>query len=90
MEAKREESFELQEEMSRWLFNCDHHFFDEISMKMIVTTKEAFELKYKSGKTMFAQEVVCAAVLLHPRPIFILSAPAVAFNAPGFCQIQSQ
>ena len=36
--------FELQEEMSRWLFN---HFFDddgngEMSMKMIVTTKEAF------------------------------------------------
>ena len=54
MEAKREESFELQEEMSRWLFNCDHHFFDEISMKMIVTTKEAFEPKSKSGKTMFA------------------------------------
>ena len=60
METKREESFELQEEMSRCLFTCDHHFFDEISMKMIVTTKEAFEPKSKSGKTMFAQEAVCA------------------------------
>ena len=27
---------------------------------MIVRTKEAFELNYKRGKTMFAQKVVCA------------------------------
>ena len=59
------ERFELLEETSRWLFNCDHHFYDndgngEISLKMIVTTKEAFELKYKSDKTMFAQVAVCA------------------------------
>ena len=62
---KREESFELLEEISRWFFNYDHHFFDgdgndQISMKMIVRTKEAFELNYKRGKTIFAQKVVCA------------------------------
>ena len=47
------------DEMSR----CDHHIFDddgngEMLMKMIMTTKEAFELKYKRGKTMFAEETV--------------------------------
>ena len=57
--------FELLEEISRWFFNSDHHFFDDdgndqISMKMIVRTKEAFELNYKRGKTIFAQKVVCA------------------------------
>ena len=67
----------------------DHHFFDddgndEISMKMILTTMEAFELNYERGKTMFAQVVVCAPRSSPRCP------PAVAFNAAGLCQIQSQ
>ena len=38
------ETFELQEKMSRWLFNCHHHSYDddctsEMSMKMIVRMK---------------------------------------------------
>ena len=85
---EREESFELLEEISRWFFNYDHHFFDDdgndqISMKMIVRTKKAFDLNYKRGKAMFAQEVVCA-------PPSSIAALSVAFNAAGFCQIQSQ
>ena len=38
----------------------DHHFFDDDgnAEMLIMTTKEAFELKYKRGKTMFAQEAV--------------------------------
>ena len=57
-------------------------------MKMVVTTKEAFELTYKREKTMFAQEAFAprSSPDLHPR----LAALAVAFNAAGFCQIQSQ
>ena len=61
---------ELLEETSRWFFNCDHHFFDdngngEISMKMIVTTKEAFELKYKREKQCLLRS---PSVLLYPLP----------------------
>ena len=49
---ERIERFKLQEEMSRWLFNFHYHFYDddyngEMSMKMIVRTKEIFQLKCK-------------------------------------------
>ena len=40
-------------------------------------------IMYKRGKAMFAQEVVCA-------PPSSIAALSVAFNAAGFCQIQSQ
>ena len=36
------------ERLNRCLFNCDHHFYDddgEMSMDMIVTTKEGFQQK---------------------------------------------
>ena len=53
--SERIERFELQEEMSRWFFNCDYHFFDddgngEMSMK------EAFELKYVQKR----KNIVCS------------------------------
>ena len=46
-----DERFELQEAMSRWLFNFHHHFYDdecngEMSMNMIVRMK-VFQLKCK-------------------------------------------
>ena len=48
---ERIERFKLQEEMSRWLFNFHHHFYDdecngEMSMNMIVRMK-VFQLKCK-------------------------------------------
>ena len=49
--SERTERFELQEAMSRWLFNFHHHFYDdecngEMSMNMIVRMK-VFQLKCK-------------------------------------------
>ena len=45
--SERIERFELQEAMSRWLFNFHHHFYDDdcngvMSMKMVVMMKEVF------------------------------------------------
>ena len=49
--SERIEHFKLQDEMSRWLFNFHHHFYDdecngEMSMNMIVRMK-VFQLKCK-------------------------------------------
>ena len=59
--------------------------YRQISMNMNVTTKEAFEQKYKRGKQ--------SSLLLDPRSpssILILAAQVLAFNAAGICQIQLQ
>ena len=65
--SERIQRFELHEEISRWLFNCDHHFFDddgngEMSMNMIVTTKEVFQLKKYVQKR---KNNVCSGLLLN-------------------------
>ena len=66
----REESFELLEEISRWFFNYDHHFFDgdgndQISMKMIVRTKKAFDLNYvqKRKSNVCSGGRLCSSIL---------------------------
>ena len=48
-------------------------------MNMIVTTKEVFQLKYKRGKTMFAQ----AAVFPHQRGVVILAPPCTSSRLQG-------
>ena len=48
-------------------------------MNMIVTTKEVFQLKYKRGKTMFAQ----AAVFPHQRGVVILAPPCTRSRLQG-------
>ena len=67
---EREESFELLEEISRWFFNYDHHFFDgdgndQISMKMIVRTKKAFDLNYvqKRKSNVCSGGRLCSSIL---------------------------
>ena len=62
IESERTERFELQEAMSRWLFNFHHHFYDdecngEMSMNMIVRMK-VFSAEMQKGKLMFAQAAV--------------------------------
>ena len=90
--SERIERFDLQEERSRWVFNCDHYFYDddgnangEMSMNMIVTTKEVFQLKYKRGKTMFAQ----AAVFPHQRGVVILAPPCTRSRLQGIRYLSS-
>ena len=63
--SERTERFKLQDEMSRWLFNFHHHFYDddcngEMSMKMIVRMKEIFSAEMQKGKPMFTQAGVFA------------------------------
>ena len=65
--SKRIQRLELHEEISRCLFNCDHHFFDddgngEMSMNMIVTTKEVFQLKKYVQKR---KNNVCSGLLFN-------------------------
>ena len=54
------ELFELYEEISRWLFNFDHHFFDNDCKDDRDDEGSFWAEMYKRGKTMFAQEGVCA------------------------------
>ena len=81
------ESFELQEEMSRWLFNFHHHFYDddcngEMSMKMIVRMKEVFQPKCKKeNQCLLRLESLLLASSPHP-------AQDLVFKGPGICQIE--
>ena len=76
---------------SRCLFNCDHDFYDddgndEMSMNMIVTTKEVFQLKKYVQKR---KNNVCSGLLLNeessssPHP-----AQDLAFRGSGICPVQ--
>ena len=84
---ERIERFKLQEEMSRWLFNFHHHFYDddwngEMSMKMIVMMKEVFQLKCKKeNQCLLRLESLLLASSPHP-------AQDLVFKGPGICQIE--
>ena len=88
---EREESFELLEEISRWFFNYDHHFFDgdgndQISMKMIVRTKKAFDLNYvqKRKSNVCSGGRLCSSIL-DSCPIFEASLLLSLISAgPGY------
>ena len=78
---------------SRCLFNCDHHFCDddgndEMSMNMIVTTKEVFQLKKYVQKR---KNNVCSGLLLNEESS---SSPPPCtrsrFRGSGICPVQLQ
>ena len=73
-------NFELQEAMSRWLFNFHHHFYDdecngEMSMNMIVRTK-VFQLKCKKeNQCLLRLESLLLASSPHPAQYLVFKGP---------------
>ena len=91
--SERIARFELQDEMSRWLFNFHHHFYDddcngEMSMKMIVRMKEGFQPKCKKEKQCLLR---LESLLLNEKSSSSPhSAQDLVFKGSGICQIQLQ